>query len=303
VNKQTTMLVGEGIYPNISRDRYDSVDRTNFSILKWMRKSAAHYKHHLIHRPKDTDAMKVGRVVHVAAFEPERFRSVIAVWDGGTRKGKDWDEFKLRNAGKELLTVAEYERCLAIHEAAAADATAKQYVSNGRGEVTMLWDTPATFEQSAGSFTTETIAAKGRIDFDAKDAIVDLKTTKDAAPLELGKQAQNLGYFTQAAWYVDGYAFASGGVVKPYVIVAVESVEPYVVQVYDVTEEDLKLGRIEYRSWLDKLAWCRARNLWPGYAPAGEKLPLMRPPWARPDVEDDPTGMDIEFDDATGDAQ
>jgi hypothetical protein len=56
-----------------------------------MKLSPAHYKHALVTPTADTDAKKVGRVVHLAAFEPERFRNAVAVWDGArgaARSGK-----------------------------------------------------------------------------------------------------------------------------------------------------------------------------------------------------------------------
>lgn len=292
--KQTEILVCDGIFPAVNRDRYDVIERVNFSTLKWMKKCPKKYRHHSVKAPKDTPAMKMGRVSHVAALEPERFRASIAVWDGPRREGKDWDDFRLRHAGKELLTVDEHETCLAISKAIEGEPEARRYLTNGGSEVTMLWKHPVSVETSAGKFEIAEIECKGRIDFDSQDAIVDLKTTRDASPEEFGKQANSLGYFTQAAWYVDGYAFASGGIVKPYVIVAVENTEPYVVQVYELTKEDLQLGRIEYRAWLDKLAFCRAHNFWPGYSHDGKALVLQRPAWAR--SQDDLSDLDLEHD-------
>jgi hypothetical protein len=268
-------MLDDGVYPAVERDRYDTIARVNFSKLKWMARSPAHYRHALTEPYDDTDAKKVGRVVHVAAFEPERFLNSIAVWDGGTRRGKDWDAFRERNEGKELLTVNEHERCKAIQAAVRADATAMRYVTKGKGEVSMLWS----------SFVgEEAIACKGRIDFDAVEALADLKTTRDASPATFGRQAFALHYHTQAAWYVDGYERATG-IRKPYVIVAVESEAPYVVQTYRVPDHYLELGRIEYRGWLDTLSFCGAQSYWPAYSD-GSELELELPRWAMPTDED-----------------
>jgi exodeoxyribonuclease VIII len=270
----------DGIHPAVPRDVYERLERTNFSLLKWMAKSPAHFRNAMLGPPEDSDAKKLGRVSHVFAFEPERARALIAVWDGGTRRGKDWDAFCQRNEGRELLTENEYEKCMAIQRAVRADATAMQYLQNGRGEVSMCWKTVAPE-------TGEEIAAKGRIDFDAQTAIVDLKTTKDASPDGFGRQFFALHYDAQAAWYCDGYERATGKR-KPYVIVAVENVEPFVVQVYRVPDVAIDLGREKYGRWLDSLAFCTANSVWPGYS-AGMELELSIPRWVLPDDEDEIT--------------
>jgi len=281
------MTISDGIHAAFRREEYDRIERVNFSTLKWMAKSPAHYREVLVNPAPDTDPKKVGRVVHLAAFEPERFRSRIAVWDGGTRRGKDWDAFKERNEaeGRELLTENEYERCMAIQRAVRADATAMNYLQNGSGEVSLLWAAPV-------NETGEEIPCKGRIDFDSQTALVDLKTTKDASREGFGRQVVALNYHSQFAWYSDGY-FKACGVRKPYVIVAVENEAPYDVVVYRVPEIALRLGRERYDRWLDQLAFCRRHNTWPGYS-GGVELELELPKWALPLDEDDPTGLGLE---------
>jgi hypothetical protein len=278
-------LIADGLHPVLHRDRYDAIERVNFSTLKAFAKSPKRYRHGLITPPEDTDPKKLGRVVHIAAFEPERFRNAIAVWDGGTRRGKDWDRFKASNEGRELLTVNEYEKCMAIQAAVRADATAMNYLQNGRGEVSLLWTANA-------NETGEEIACKGRIDFDSQTALVDLKTTKDVTREGFGRQVVTLDYHSQFAWYSDGY-FKSAGIRKPYVIVAVENEAPHDVVVYRVPEIALRLGRERYDRWLDQLAFCRAHNTWPGYS-GGVELELELPKWALPADDDDPTGFGLE---------
>lgn len=277
-------MIPDGIHLNTRRDEYDTIERVNFSTLKLMAKSPKHYRHALLEPRTDTEPMKLGRCAHLAAFEPEKFRATVAVWDGGTRRGKDWDAFRARNADKELLTQDQYEQCIAIQKTVLADEYARPYVSNGRGEVTIAW-TDAQRDRGVNSYS---VLCKGRLDFDAKGAIVDLKTTRDAGD-GFGRQAWGLKYYAQAAWYVDGYERATG-IRKPYVLVAVESTAPYDVVVYRVPDRHLELGREEYRAWLDRLAICRETNTWPGYANDCE-LELELPRWAEPD--DDIGGLGL----------
>lgn len=280
-------MIADGIHPNLHRREYDRVERVNFSTLKWMARSPAHYRSVLTTPPVDTDAKKLGRVAHLAAFEPERFNGAIAVWDGGRRYGKDWDKFCEQHEGKELLTLNEYEKCRSIQRAVQANADAMRYVSGGRGEMAVLWTHVAG--EGANRYTFE---AKGRLDFVGTEAICDLKTTKDASPTGFARQVVGLNYDAQASWYRDGFERATGER-RPYVIVAVENYEPFVVQVYRVPEAVLAIGRAKYSAWLDRLAWCREHSSWPGYSDVGP-LDLELPAWALP--SGDVAALDLEFD-------
>jgi hypothetical protein len=276
----------DGIHPGVHREAYDRIERINFSTLKFMMKSPAHLHHAQVTPGKDTDPKKLGRAVHIATLEPERFKSACAIWDGGTRRGKDWDRFVEENEGRELLTEREHEVCLALQTAVRSDPVAKPYLSKGKGEVTLLW----TQERKDG-VNGYSMPAKGRIDFDAPGAIVDLKTTRNASPDGFAREVWTYRYHAQAAWYSDGYERATGRR-KPYVIVAVESEPPHVVTVFLVPEVVLQLGRDEYSLWLDRLAACRASNSWPGYREAEAELELPR--WAYPD-DDDISGTGLKF--------
>lgn len=260
---------------SISREDYDKLARENWSKLKLLSRSPAHYRHNLLVKRKDTDALKRGRVSHVATFEPERFASEVAIWDGGIRRGKLWDSFKLRHDGAELLTADEYDECLAIGAAVRADRLASPYLSGGRAEQTLLWTHVA--QRLAGCPGYE-IECKGRVDFIAEcGAIVDLKTTRNASQKSFGRDSFNFKYHCQAAFYVDGYLAATGKRL-PYIIVAVEVEAPHVVAVYRLTDEQLAAGRDEYRSLLDRLYVCKSENKWGGYMESEQDLEL--PSWS-----------------------
>lgn len=279
-----------GIYTGVAREDYEKLDyRVNWSTLKVMKKSPAHYRANLMKREKkDTDALKLGRAVHLAVLEPERFRTSYAVWDGERRAGKEWEAFKKKWADCEILREEDYQEAKAIAEAARNDRHAAAYLRDGAAEVTLLW----THSQPANGVPGFDMPCKGRMDFGAKaGVIVDLKTCRDGSPDGFSRAAWDLDYLAQAAFYVDGHAAASGtGEVLPYVIVAVEKEEPYVVQVYTVPEHLLDMGRELYRSHLARLSECRRESRWPGYSDGPMELPLPR--WMR---SDDASGLGLVF--------
>lgn len=272
--------LADGLH-DLTREEYDRIDRVNFSTLKWMERSPAHYRHHLTARDGDTDAKQRGRAVALATFEPERFRSTCVVWEGGARKGKAWEAFVLRNPDAEILTEGMHAAAVAIAGAARSCAMAVPYLSGGKGEQTLLW---THVQPPIAALPGYSIRCKGRLDFVTPTAIVDLKNTKDGSPLGFGRQVVNFASEVQAAFYRDGFLAATGRELR-YVIVAVEPVAPFVTQVYEVEGPVLARGREKYRGWLDRLNLCRQTSEWPGYATAPMALELPR--WAMPENEDE----------------
>jgi hypothetical protein len=260
---------------NMGRPDYDKLQRTNWSSLKNMARSPAHFRHYRLQAVEDTDAKKRGRCTHLSSLEPERFLAECARWDGGTRRGKEWDAFRAANASKELLTAVEWDDIQAIGEAARRDRYAAPFLSGGQTEATMVWD---LWDE----------LWKGRVDMLKPDCTVDLKTCRSASVRKFQAQALELGYFEQAAVYTDGREAITGKRV-PYFIIAVEATAPYVVQVYEVQETELEWGRDRYRVLLEKLQECRKLNSWPGYNDG--PLALLPPDWARPD---EMAGLELE---------
>jgi hypothetical protein len=251
----------------MTREQYDLLGRVNFSTVKHLGRSPAHYRHNLFHERKDTDAMKRGRALSIAVFEPDEYRRQVAIWDGGRRSGKEWEAFRKANPGRELLKVEEEALVQSMATAVRNHPMAAKYVTGGRGEQTVLWtDKESGFD------------CKARLDFIANaGALVDLKSSRDASPSGFGRQAWNLCYHAQAAFYSDAY-FAVTGERLPFVLAAVEAEAPHVVQVYRVPERVLELGRDYYRGLLVRLKDCRAEASWPGYAE--QELELELPRWA-----------------------
>ncbi len=267
-------MSNNGVFPDMSRETYDGLQRVNWSSLKGLIRSPAHYLHGTQKRDKDTNPRKLGRCTHLATLEPELFKTQCAVWDDGRRFGKKWDAFQDAHAGLEILTAEEYERCVDIQTAVRSNATAMKHLSGGRSEVSVLWTHHA---DGVGGLDGYAMELKGRVDFLSAGAIVDLKSTRDASPDGFAKEVYRYRYHTQAAIYSDGVLAATGKEL-PYLIVAVESEAPHVVQVYRVPDEILDVGREEYRALLDRLNYCRKTNAWPGYADG--EMDLTLPRWA-----------------------
>jgi hypothetical protein len=261
----------DGIYPDMTRAQYDALtDRENWSRLKNMGRSPAHYRHALLEPREDTSALRNGRANHVAVFEPEKFANLVAVWDGGRRQGKTWDAFLEANAGKDILTRAEHDQLVGMQRAVRQHPVARDYLRGGQAEVSVLW-----------TFTIPELGismpCKSRLDYLTPDCILDLKTCRDASPAAFGRAAFNFEYHAQGAFYQDA-VFAATGRRLPYIVPAAELSPPCVVQVYRLPEHVLAAGRDRYRALLCQLDACRREDRWDGYA--SEELELELPRWS-----------------------
>lgn len=263
-------MSSRGVLSRISRAEYDAqTERVNYSGLKHFARSPAHYRFAMDHRDQlpDTDAMVLGRVAHLMVFEPHLLDLEIAIWGGGRRAGKEWTDFQAAHEGKEIVREQDLGGLREMTRAVREHPDVVPHLAEGRAELTAIWQDPATG-----------IECRGRMDWVSKSGvIVDLKTTRDAEPDAFARQAHQMFYHAQAAFYSDAVEVITG-VRLPFMIVAVENTAPYPVQVYELSGEAIDAGRAAYRSWLRKYKRCAERGEWPGYS-AGP-LPLYLPRWA-----------------------
>ncbi len=253
---------------------YAKIDAVNWSTLKEMQKSPKHYQHRLATTREDTPAMALGRAVHTAVFEPDRFLMEYALFKGPRRAGKDWDAFKDAHDGQTILKIDDYKRCLAIRDAVRGHRVAASYLADGLAEQTITWTDKETGLKCKGRYDwySRSKGAPG-----SRGTLVDLKTTRDVSAYRFAAQVARLGYHAQLAFYADGLSEQAGHDVR-VVIIAVESEEPYDVAVYHLDVDVLYAGREEYRDLLAKVRGCRELGAWPGRFTEEQSLEL--PAWA-----------------------
>jgi exodeoxyribonuclease VIII len=249
---------------------YAAAPGVNWSTLKEMGRSPAHYHHRLITPRDDTSAMRMGRAIHAAALEPDAFPLEYTIYEGPRRAGKDWDEFARVNADKTILRAEEYETCLAVRDAVRRHKAARRMLRWGKAEVTLKWVDPQT-----------RLRCKARLDWIAPGGVlIDLKSTRDGDPRVFGRLAERMGYHGQLAFYRRGL-LASGHDPAPVYIIAVETEAPHDVSVFEVDEDVLLAGDLLVHDYLHQVRACRKRRSWPGRDPGVQKLDF--PTWALPD--------------------
>lgn len=269
------MNITPSLRANVLWDDYLALPGASITRLKELRRSPQHYIHRLRH-PRESAPLALGRAAHCAVLEPERYERDHAVWSRTTasgnqspRNGKVWEAFKVENAGKAILTAAEHEDAMAMQRAIRGNPDAMQLLETGDAEVTLQWMIGST-------------ACKGRLDwltrFEGRPALIGLKTARDCRARQFGRQAANLGYHLQWAFYLDGYKAVTGSDELPRVFeIVVEPEAPHAIVVYEIPDEVLQQGFDEYSELIELLAECERTNHWPGPAPGIQTLAL--PQW------------------------
>jgi hypothetical protein len=241
---------------------YNDIDAIRFSRLKRMDISPRHYKEYA---QKETEPMRVGRALHLAVLEPGRYPHEVAVWEGKVRRGSAWELFQEANKSKTILVQKDHERAMGMQKAVWQNRHASELLSGGVAENVKTWHDVATG-----------LRCKARTDYEFHGRVVDLKSTAKIHPRDFARQAAQLYYHAQMAFYT-----ANVGHPEAYII-AVTKEEPFDVVVYRLPEEALRAGRRLCDKWLRRVAECEAADHWPGIG--GDQInDLQLPTWALAD--------------------
>jgi len=245
---------------------YCQLDAANWSTLKEMAVSPKHYQHRLTTPRQDTGPMAFGRAVHTSVLEPDRLPLEYAIWSGGRRGTNAHKEWQAQQDGRQELSEGEYETCLAVRDAVHAHRVAAKLLRDCQFETTVEWTDPTTG-----------IACKCRPDAVKKATLIDLKTARTIDARKFGRNAYDLGYFGQLAFYAEGLAITTGcGDFEAY-IVAVEADQPHDVGVFHIDPESLFAAGVKAHELLDRVAECTTSGTWPGRYEDTQDLAL--PPW------------------------
>jgi hypothetical protein len=134
----------------------------------------------------------------------------------------------------------------------------------------------AKFEVSA---FLHDVGVKCRFDCVTKNGeIWDYKTTVSANPELFAASAYKYGYWLKMALQHDIYESVFNEKPRRVVLLEQSKTAPYIAQAYEISEEQLSIGREQYRSALELYLECKERDSWPAYG--GGVMPLPTPNWA-----------------------
>lgn len=275
----------EGLWDVSRAGYYADRECVSHSTLEVFSRSVATYHASFvtgeIASPGGTEAMDFGNAVHTALLEPDKFAELVAVSpevDRRRTEGKQrYEAFLAESAGKIVVTQQQYDQLTRMVKAVLAEPAAAALLARpGKVEQAMRWRCPVT-------------GIKLRCKYDKlldDGPVIDIKTALEVAEEDFARQAYNLGYHRQAAFYQGG-AMAldrleggfSGALERPFYFVVIgKGIVPEVV-VYEPDAEMLRLGDRQNIRDLQRLRDCTDFGQWHAET-YGRIVPLSLPRWA-----------------------
>lgn len=252
-----------GIYRDIPPERYHSWEAVSQSGLHQLLRSPAHLRAYLDQEPRETPAQILGRAVHAAVLEPQRFWEGYGLLPVGldrrTKAGKEaWAALVEQHGEGNVLNPEDHQVCARVAEAVRQHRLAGRLVTGaGDVELSLAWEDEETHLPCKARWDRYSLAVPG-------GAIVDLKTARDASPGAFERAAFANGYHIQAAFYLAG-ARACRMPVHHYCIVAAEKEPPWALAVYRMTEAVVEAAQEQVRALLRRWRDCEELAEWPGY--------------------------------------
>lgn len=269
-----------GIHYNVPWEAYQEVEGVRSVYLQHLKRSPGHLKAYLEQpRKPDTKALIIGRAIHAAVLEPDRFAGTFVAApdvDRRTKVGREtWDAFVAETQGKVVMDAEDLQHVQGMADAIGANNAACQVLNLEGTELSLVWVEPETM-----------LTCKGRPDSYTEKyggLLVDLKSCRSAEPFKFRRDLWEQGYARQIAWYRHGLRLL-GKDVGHCLIVAVEKEPPYGVMVYEIQSEVLDKLEYENIQLLHRYKHCQKHNIWPTYPEVVISITL--PDWAKIGLEE-----------------
>ena len=264
----------------ISEPAYNALPGVRSSQLKLMLKSPAHFKEF---RTEETEALLVGRAVHCAILEPQKYDDEFIYEPDGidrrTKAGKEaYAEFLAAADGKTILSRKHLEMVEGVKESASKSELLQQILADS----TLKEVTSSTIDNFYGL----DIKARADILDTRRGAIYDVKTIGDfATEKNIVRAIINYRYDFSAAYYKRVFEQATGQDFPLYGWVFVEKKPPYGIRLVAVDADSLKAGQDDVAWCLDQLKRAIDTDHWPQYKQEFSTIKL--PEWFKGESDND----------------
>lgn len=249
-----------GIHYELPESDYRADTAVCQSDLKVLDRSPAHLLARIEpeEQKEDSDAIMMGKIAGSIALEPGRSPWWVVQPDGlklNTTEGRAWAK---EHENDYIVPFKLFRRACGMATAVLDHPIASEILKNAKREVSMF----ERMETECGP-----VRVKGRLDILTEgNVITDLKSTRDARVEPFSGSVERFGYDVQAGFYIDLWNILNPNDRKEvYLLIAVESLPPFAVQVHRLSSEYIAAGRLKYRRLLEVYAKCLTTNTWPGY--------------------------------------
>jgi len=195
------------------------------------------YKRYVLNETKEEmykSAYDFGSYVHSLILEPHLTDSEFAVFEGVTRRGKAYDEFKALHEGKTILTASQAQQAQDLVDVYKENPDTNGIICDGKAEHTVC-------------VSLDGMDIKVRTDYIKDGQIIDVKTTAD--PVDKYSAAKTIirfDYDLSAALYVDAMK-AYTGKNHDFIFIFLNKSQNDV-SVLKASEELIENGRRKYKA-------------------------------------------------------
>ena len=242
-----------------TREEYTSLPGLNYSGMKWLLVSPAHYQASLIEKTKSTKALRVGDMIHKRVLQPDVFSNFV----------KEPDIKKNSKEGKEA-----YAAFLAKLPPNAVLADAEEYdeALEVGSRMNLLLETKGVKSfQSEVMLTAleDGVPLKCSIDLVWEDNdgiwLGDLKSAESASPRGFKDAVKQYKYYLQNFSYLRIFELATGIKPKGFKFFAMEKKNPYASGVYQLGAYFMSYAVRDYYYCLKTYKACAELDSWPAY--------------------------------------
>lgn len=174
---------------------------------------------------------------------------------------------ELNAKGRILLEGDDYDAIMQMRAVIHANSYYSSLLSGAYSEVSILG---------------ELLGEPSKVRFDCLTRggdIIDYKTAVSAKPDEFFRHAARLGYFMKMAMQNDMFVEAYGHAPRSVNLLVQEKKSPFIPALIRLTDEQLRIGRIQLRSAMEIYKACKKANSWPGYSMGNPVIEMETPEW------------------------
>lgn len=174
---------------------------------------------------------------------------------------------ELNAKGRMLLEGDDYDAIIQMRAVIHANSYYSSLLSGAYSEVSILG---------------ELLGEPSKVRFDCLTRggdIIDYKTAVSAKPDEFFRHAARLGYFMKMTMQHDMFVEAYGHAPRSVNLLVQEKKSPFIPALIRLTDEQLRIGRIQLRSAMEIYKACKKANSWPGYSMGNPVIEMETPEW------------------------
>jgi len=174
---------------------------------------------------------------------------------------------ELNAKGRILLEGDDYDAIMQMRAVIHANSYYSSLLSGAYSEVSILG---------------ELLGESSKVRFDCLTRggdIIDYKTAVSAKPDEFFRHAARFGYFMKMAMQHDMFVEAYGHAPRSVNLLVQEKKSPFIPALIRLTDEQLRIGRIQLRSAMEIYKACKKASSWPGYSMGNPVIEMETPEW------------------------